>query len=77
MADMTVDRNELVQRVRDMGPVLTERAVRYDLEASFPYENFADFRSRGLLAVCIPTEHGGLGATYADYVRVKIGRAHV
>ncbi len=73
---MTVDRDELVQRVRALGPVLSERAVRYDREASFPFENFADFRREGLLALCVPTEHGGLGASYADYVRVseEIGR---
>ena len=73
---MTVDRNELVNRVRSMGPVIAERAVRYDREASFPFENFADFRNEGLLAMCVPTEHGGLGASYADYVRVseEIGR---
>jgi alkylation response protein AidB-like acyl-CoA dehydrogenase len=73
---MTVDRDELVQWVRVMGPILTERAVRYDREASFPFENFADFRRAGLLALCVPTEHGGLGASYADYVRVseEIGR---
>ncbi len=73
---MTVDRNELVNLVRAMGPVLAERAVRYDREASFPFENFADFGDQGLLALCVPTEYGGLGATYADYVRVseEIGR---
>lgn len=73
---MTVDRAELVKRVRAMGPVLAERAVRYDREASFPFENFADFRSNGLLAVCVPVRYGGLGATYADYVRIseEIGR---
>jgi alkylation response protein AidB-like acyl-CoA dehydrogenase len=73
---MTVDRNELVHRVRALGPALTERAVRYDREASFPFENFADFRAAGLLALCVPTDHGGLGASYADYVRVseEIGR---
>lgn len=73
---MTVDRTELVQRVRAMGPVLAERAVRYDREASFPFENFADFRRNGLLAVCVPVRYGGLGATYADYVRIseEIGR---
>ena len=59
-----------------MGPVLAERAVRYDREASFPFENFADFRRLGLLAMCVPARFGGLGASYADYVRVseEIGR---
>jgi alkylation response protein AidB-like acyl-CoA dehydrogenase len=73
---MTVDRDELVQRVRAMGPVLAERAVHYDRQASFPFENFADFRRLGLLALCVPEAHGGAGASYADYVRVseEIGR---
>ena len=73
---MTVDRSELVHRVRALGPVIAERAVRYDREASFPFENFADFRRVGLLALCVPEQHGGLGASYADYVRVseEIGR---
>ncbi|MEY2583022.1 MAG: hypothetical protein QOE09_2871 [Ilumatobacteraceae bacterium] len=73
---MTVDRAELVNLVRAMGPVLAERAVRYDREASFPFENFADFRRNGLLALCVPARYGGLGASYADYVRVseEIGR---
>jgi alkylation response protein AidB-like acyl-CoA dehydrogenase len=69
-------RADLVAMIRSLGPVLTERAVRYDREASFPFENFADFRRLGLLGVCVPREYGGLGASYADYVRVseEIGR---
>jgi alkylation response protein AidB-like acyl-CoA dehydrogenase len=69
-------RDELVARVRALGPVLTERAVHYDREARFPTENFADFHRLGLLSLCVPTRYGGLGASYADYVRVseEIGR---
>ena len=57
-------------------PVMEERAVVYDREATFPWENFHDFRERGLLGLCIPESHGGLGASFADYVRVseEIGR---
>jgi alkylation response protein AidB-like acyl-CoA dehydrogenase len=70
-------RAEVVGRVRALAPALRERAVRYDRDASFPHENFADFRAAGLLALCVPRRHGGLGATYADYVRVseEIGRS--
>lgn len=74
---MTVDlREQLVAQVRELGPVMAERAVVYDRDATFPFENFADFRRTGLLAVCVPTEYGGLGASYADYVRVseEVGR---
>ena len=69
-------RDEMVGLVRAMGPVMKERAVTYDLQASFPFENFADFRDNGLLAVSVPTQFGGLGAQYADYIRVseEVGR---
>ena len=72
----TAFRDDLVQRVRSIAPQMRERAVRYDRQASFPHENFADFRRLGLLAVCVPTRYGGLGATYADYIRVseEVGR---
>ncbi|MEN9823208.1 MAG: hypothetical protein RLZ04_1634 [Actinomycetota bacterium] len=72
-----MSREQMVQLVRDMAPVMRERAVKYDLQASFPFENFADFRANGLLGVSIPARFGGLGATYADYVRVseEVGRS--
>ena len=69
-------REGLVAMVRALGPVMAQRAVVYDREATFPFENFADFRTAGLLAVSVPTRFGGLGASYADYVRVseEVGR---
>ena len=67
---------ELVGRVRDLGPAMVERAERYDREASFPDENFADLRDAGFLALCVPTANGGLGADFATYALVaeEIGR---
>ena len=67
---------ELVGRMRELGPAMVQRAERYDREASFPYENFADLRDAGFLTLCIPTEHGGLGADFATYGRVaeELGR---
>jgi alkylation response protein AidB-like acyl-CoA dehydrogenase len=69
-------RERLVGMVQEMGPRIAARAVRSDREAAFPTENFAEFRDNGLLALCVPEAHGGLGASYADYVRVseEIGR---
>lgn len=71
-----ISRDEMVARVRALGPAFTGRAVKYDLEASFPHENFRDLREAGLLALCVPTRYGGLGASFADYARVsaEIGR---
>ena len=76
MAMTAQERARAVDLVRAMGPTMEERAVRYDRQASFPFENFADFRDNGLLGVSIPTAHGGMGAGYADYVRVseEVGR---
>lgn len=70
-------RDEMVGLARAMAPAMRDRAVTYDLQASFPHENFADFRSNGLMGVSVPTRYGGLGATYSDYVRVseEIGRS--
>ncbi len=67
---------ELVARVAELGPRFAERARRYDIEASFPHENFEDLADIGYLALCIPEEHGGLGADFATYALVseEIGR---
>lgn len=70
------DREALVAQIRALGPTFAERAFTVDREAVFPFENYADLRDAGFLALCVPTEYGGLGATYADYMRVseEIGR---
>lgn len=71
-----ITRREMVERVRVLGPAFAERAVRYDRDATFPHENFADLKDSGLLALCVPSSAGGLGASFADYARVsaEIGR---
>lgn len=43
------------------------RAERYDREASFPFENYADMRAAGLLGLCVPKSHGGMGADFETY----------
>ena len=52
------------------------RADRYDREASFPFENYADLRAAGLLRLCVPQAHGGLGADFATFAMVaaELGR---
>ncbi|MBI1848365.1 MAG: acyl-CoA/acyl-ACP dehydrogenase [Candidatus Rokubacteria bacterium] len=44
------------------------RAARYDAEASFPHENYADLRREGLLALTVPKAYGGVGADPVAYV---------
>ncbi len=52
------------------------RAAQYDRDATFPFENYADLREAGLLAVCVPANRGGRGADYATYalVAAELGR---
>src|SRR5512143_762905 len=47
------------------------RAERHDREASFPFDDYADLRSEGLLGLCVPTRYGGLGADYETYCLVS------
>lgn len=67
---------ELVGVVRALGPTFAERAVASDRDAAFPTANWADLADAGFLALCIPAEHGGLGADFATYARVseELGR---
>ncbi len=44
-----------------------ERAAQHDAEGSFPFENVADLRAAGLLALTTPEEDGGLGADELEY----------
>ena len=46
------------------------RAERHDREASFPFDDYADLRSEGLLWLCVPERYGGLGADFETYCLV-------
>jgi alkylation response protein AidB-like acyl-CoA dehydrogenase len=46
------------------------RAEHHDREASFPFDDYADLRAAGLLGLCVPARHGGLGADYETYCLV-------
>ena len=46
------------------------RADVYDRDASFPFDDYADLRAEGLLALCVPERYGGLGANYETYCLV-------
>ncbi len=46
------------------------RAPEHDRDASFPFENFADLRDAGLLALTVPERYGGLGANELEYALV-------
>ena len=74
---LTSQQRELIARAAQLGRnKFAPRAARWDREASFPFENFDDLRAAGLLAICVPREHGGEGADFATYVMVaaELGR---
>lgn len=52
------------------------RAAQWDESATFPFANYDDLRDAGLLRLCVPESHGGMGADYATYMMVaaEIGR---
>ena len=62
---------ELVALAESLGPAFAKRAERYDREASFPHENYADLKKAGLLALCVPEAHGGMGADLRTYSLVS------
>ena len=42
-----------------------------DRDAEFPFEDYQDLRSSGLLALCVPEEYGGHGAGFETYCLVS------
>jgi alkylation response protein AidB-like acyl-CoA dehydrogenase len=68
---LTSQQQELVALADALGPAFAKRAERYDREASFPHENYAELRSAGLLGVCVPQKYGGRGADLKTYSLVS------
>src|ERR1700692_281739 len=52
------------------GERFAPRADRHDRDASFPFDDYADLRSEGLLGLCVPERYGGLGAEFETYCLV-------
>jgi alkylation response protein AidB-like acyl-CoA dehydrogenase len=76
-ATLTPQQRELVALAATLGrEKFAPRAATHDREASFPFDNYADLRAAGLLGICVPCEHGGMGANFATYAMVaaEIGR---
>ena len=67
---------ELVAWAATFGPVLAEHAARHDAEGSWVQESFEQLRDAGLLALAVPTELGGMGATIRQTAMVMRELAH-
>ncbi len=73
----TEQQRSLLALAHELGATkFAARASQWDDAATFPFANFEDLRSSGLLALCVPKEEGGGGADYASYMMVaaEIGR---
>src|SRR2546429_347418 len=67
----------LIDKARRFGArVLAPRAAQHDRDATFPIENFRDMHPEGLLRICVPKQHGGLGASLRTYclAAAELGR---
>ncbi|HSM23041.1 MAG TPA: acyl-CoA dehydrogenase family protein [Rubrivivax sp.] len=74
---LTAQQRELIELAATLGrEKFAPRAAAHDRDATFPFENYEDLRRAGLLGICVPRGHGGLGADFATYVMVaaEIGR---
>lgn len=68
---LTLKQKELLELAESLGPRFAARAARYDREASFPQENYAEMRDAGLLGLCVPEAFGGRGADFKTYSLVS------
>lgn len=77
VAGRKVEQEELIALVNRLGrEKFAPRAEKYDREASFPFENYDDLKAVGLLGLCVPKAHGGMGADFETYclVAAELGR---
>jgi alkylation response protein AidB-like acyl-CoA dehydrogenase len=69
---LTDEQKSLIDLAERIGQTrLAPRAARWDIEASFPFENYDDLRESGLLKLCVPKAYGGLGADLYTYSMVS------
>ncbi|HTP61756.1 MAG TPA: acyl-CoA dehydrogenase family protein, partial [Burkholderiales bacterium] len=68
---LDVKQKELIALAESLGPAFAARAEKYDREASFPFENYADLKQAGLLGLCVPEKFGGMGADLRTYALVS------
>jgi alkylation response protein AidB-like acyl-CoA dehydrogenase len=67
---------ELVARANACGTVLAEHAARHDRDGTWVAESLQTVNDAGLLAIGVPAELGGEGATIAELAAVQRELAH-
>lgn len=65
---LSPEAQELVERAARLARErFAPRAAEVDRTATFPFENYADLREHGLLALTVPRQFGGVGADSLTY----------
>lgn len=68
----TSRQHELIDQARTLSlERFAPRAAQLDRDATFPFEDYDDLREAGLLGLCVPEAHGGLGADFETYCLVS------
>jgi len=62
----------LLAEVRRLAARCAARAEAHDRAASFPHANFAELRTLGLPALCVPEAYGGRGGGVLDMVLTQV-----
>jgi alkylation response protein AidB-like acyl-CoA dehydrogenase len=74
MTTMTNDTDRtaaLLNRAAACAPTLSEHAARHDADGSWVSESYERLRDAGMLAIAVPEELGGDGATIRDVAMVQ------
>ena len=67
---------DLLDRAAAVGTEIAAHAARHDIDGTFVTEGLQSLRGAGLLALGVPTELGGLGATVRQVAMVQRELAH-
>lgn len=68
---LTEMQQQVAQMIRDFGRShILPHVLEWDESQTFPRELFTQLGQQGLMGVLVPTEYGGSGLTYPDYVTV-------
>jgi alkylation response protein AidB-like acyl-CoA dehydrogenase len=64
---LSTEQQVLQEKCRELAADLATRSARHDRDASHPVENYQRLREEGFLALSVPPEWGGAGASFLDH----------
>ena len=70
MAEPGLER-DWVAKARELAVSFAGRAAGHDRDGTFPFENFDELRRDGFLAMTVPVDKGGYGASLSTFLRVQ------